>query len=208
MSKSSPPSAAPAGFLHELLDMKRAGEGGVEQIAREAARIDLDPQHYLKQTRTGQAKPLLITDYVSMTVQNAGEEMRFSWFRGATLKLAGTAKPKLSSVSPAMWISANARMMAVLVDRETWTSAASMTTWPTRRNWGSLRPATPGLLFFCTTKSTGVGRRRRTSAGMRTPTPINRPIEGVNETRPNTSKTTHRYRPTTGSWRQRKMSPE
>ena len=120
----------------QMLRMKSAGESDVEQITHATASMDLDPQYYLKQTPTGEPKPLLITGYMSVTVQDTGEEIQLG--QGVTLKLAGTAKPKLSSVSPALWISANTRMMAELVDRETWTSAASRTTWPTQKKWGEL----------------------------------------------------------------------
>ena len=126
VNKSLPLRAAPAGFLHKLFDMRSAGEGGVEQITHATARMDLDLQHYLKQTPTGEAKLVLTMDYVSVTVQDAGEEIQLG--QGATLKLAGTAKPKLSSVSPAMWISANARIWQCWLTGETWTSAASRNT--------------------------------------------------------------------------------
>ena len=41
VNKPSPSSAAPAGFLHELLDMTSACEGGVERITLATARLDL-----------------------------------------------------------------------------------------------------------------------------------------------------------------------
>ena len=84
-------------------------------ITRGTARLDLDPQFYLNPAPTDEAKPLIITDVVSVTSQDAGDEIQLG--QGATLNLAGTAKPKLSSVSPAMWTAANARIMATLVDR-------------------------------------------------------------------------------------------
>ena len=49
---------------------------------------------------------------------------------------------------------------------ETCILAISRTTWPIRWKWGSLHPATPGLLFCCMTRSTGVGRQQRASAGV------------------------------------------
>ena len=84
-------------------------------ITRGTARLDLDPQSYLNPAPTGEAKPLVITDVVSVMSPEAGDEIQLG--QRATLKLAGTVKPKLSSVSPAMWIAANARIMATLVDR-------------------------------------------------------------------------------------------
>ena len=116
VTRPSPQSAAPTGFLHELLDIKGADGSKVDHIIRGMAKLDLDPWFYLNPTPTGEAKPLVITDYVSVTSQDAGDEIQLG--QGAMLKLAGTAKPKLSSVFPAMWISANARIMATSVDRE------------------------------------------------------------------------------------------
>ena len=116
VTRPSPQSAAPTGFLHELLDMKSADGGGMDHITHGMARLYLDPRFYLNPTPTGEAKPLVITDYVSVSSQDAGDEIQLG--QGAMLKLAGTAKPKLSSVSPAMWISASARIMAMSADRE------------------------------------------------------------------------------------------
>ena len=58
-------------------------------------------------------KPHLITDFVSDTVTDTEE---ISLGPGATLKLTSGTKPKLHAVSPAMWIAANARIMAALYD--------------------------------------------------------------------------------------------
>ena len=48
----------------------------------------------------------------------------------------------------------------------TWIWPTSKTTWPTWRKWGSLHPATPGLLCCCTTRSTDVGMWQHISAGV------------------------------------------
>ena len=60
------------------------------------ARLYLDPRFYLNPTLTGEAKPLVITDYVSVTSQDVGDEIQLG--QGVTLKLAGPAKPKLIRV--------------------------------------------------------------------------------------------------------------
>ena len=73
-------------------------------------------QFYLNPPLTGETNPLVITDFVYVTSQDADDKTQLG--QGAMLKLAGTAKPKLSSMSPAMWISANVRIMATLVNRE------------------------------------------------------------------------------------------
>ena len=106
------------------------GRLALSWITRGTARLDLDPQFYLNPAPTGEAKPLVITDVVSVMSPDAGDEIQLG--QRATLKLAGTVKPKLSSVSPAMWIAANARIMATLVDRETSIWPTSKTTWPTQ----------------------------------------------------------------------------
>ena len=80
--------------------------------ARATARVDLDPQFYLHKA-SGEAKPHLITDFVSDTVTDTEE---ISLGPGATLKLTSGTKPKLHAMSPAMWISANAHIMAALYD--------------------------------------------------------------------------------------------
>ena len=105
----SPPSA----LLHELLD-KSGGNREVDATMPQAmAELHIDPQQYLSVTPTGENKPRLITDYVCGAVVDQSDEISLG--QGATLKLA-TSKPKLSSVSPAMWIAANARVMAAMVD--------------------------------------------------------------------------------------------
>ena len=53
----------------------------------------------------------MITYFVSDTVTDTEE---ISLGPGATLKLTSGTKPKLHAVSPAMWIAANARIMAAL----------------------------------------------------------------------------------------------
>ena len=93
--------------------MKGSDGGDVDQITRGMARLDLDPQYYLNLTLTGVAKLPVIMDFVTVSV--TAQEIQLG--QRATLKLAGTAKLTLSSVSPAMWISANARIMAPLVDK-------------------------------------------------------------------------------------------
>ena len=82
--------------------------------ARATARVDLDPQFYLYKASDETAKPHLITDFVSDTVTDT-EEISLGP-GGATLKLTSGTKPKLHAVSPAMWIAANARIMAALYD--------------------------------------------------------------------------------------------
>ncbi len=103
------PSRRPSVLLHDLLT---TSADGVDIGARATARVDLDPQFYLHKA-SGEAKPHLITDFVSDTVTDTEE---ISLGPGATLKLTSGTKPKLHAVSPAMWIAANARIMAALYD--------------------------------------------------------------------------------------------
>ena len=103
------PSRRPSVLLH---DMPTTNADGVDIGARATARVDLDPQYYLHKA-SGEAKPHLITDFVSDTVTDTEE---ISLGPGATLKLTSGTKPKLHAVSPAMWIVANARIMAALYD--------------------------------------------------------------------------------------------
>ena len=81
---------------------------------RATARIDLDPRFYLHKA-SGEAKPHLITDFVSDTVTDTEE---ISLGPGATLKLTSGTKPKLHAVSPGMWIAANARIIEALYDSD------------------------------------------------------------------------------------------
>ena len=104
------PSRRPSVLLvHDLLT---TNADGVDIGARATARVDLDPQFYLHKA-SGEAKPHLITYFVSDTVTDTEE---ISLGPGATLKLTSGTKPKLHAVSPAMWIAANARIMAALYD--------------------------------------------------------------------------------------------
>ena len=103
------PSRSPSVFLHDLLTTNAAG---VDIGARATARVDLDPQFYLHKA-SGEAKPHLITYFVSDTVTDTEE---ISLGPGATLKLTIGTKPKLHAVSTAIWIAANARIMAALYD--------------------------------------------------------------------------------------------
>ena len=105
------PSRSPSVLLHDLLT---TDADGVDIGARATARIYLDPQFYLHKS-SGEAKPHLITDFVSDTVADTEE---ISLGPGATLKLTSGTKPKLHAVSPAMWIAANARIMAALYDSD------------------------------------------------------------------------------------------
>ena len=81
---------------------------------KSTARVDLDPQFYLHKA-SGEAKPYLITDFVSDTVTDTE---KISLGPGATLTLTSGTKPKLHAVSPAMWIAANARIVAALYDSD------------------------------------------------------------------------------------------
>ena len=103
------PSRRPSVLLHDLLT---TNADGVDIGARATARVDRDPQFYLHKA-SGEAKPHLITDFVSDTVTDTEE---ISLGPGATLKLTSGTKPKLHAVSPAMWIAANACIMAALYD--------------------------------------------------------------------------------------------
>ena len=116
MAGHSPPKTAtpalsrrPSVLLHDLLT---TNADRVDIGARATARVDLDPQFYLHKA-SGEAKPHLITDFVSDTVTDTEE---ISLGPGATLKLTSGTTPKLHAVSPAMWIAANARIMAALYD--------------------------------------------------------------------------------------------
>ena len=93
------PSRRPSVLLHDLLT---TNADGVDIGARATARVDLDLQFYLHKA-SDEAKPHLITDFVSDTVTDTEE---ISLGPGATLKLTSGTKPKLHAVSPAMWIMA------------------------------------------------------------------------------------------------------
>ena len=105
------PSRRPSVLLHDLLTTN-ADE--VDISARATARVDLDPQFYLHKA-SGEAKPHLIIDFVSDTVTGTED---ISLGLGATLTLTSGTKPKLHAVSTAMWIAANARIMAALYDSD------------------------------------------------------------------------------------------
>lgn len=102
-------------LLHELLQPQGPSVVATTPVTDTMARLDLNPQYYLQRPRAGENKPLLITDYISHAAQEC-EEIELA--NGATLRLtSGTSKPKLSSVSPAQWIAANARILAELMGR-------------------------------------------------------------------------------------------
>ena len=94
-------------LLHDLLT---TNADGVDIGAGATARVDLNPQFYLHKA-SGEAKPHLITDFVSDTVADTEE---ISLGPGTTLKRTSGTKPKLHAVSPAMWIAANVRIMTAL----------------------------------------------------------------------------------------------
>ena len=98
-------------LLHDLL---KTNAEGVDIGARATARVDLDPRFYLHKA-SGEAKPQLITEFVSDTVADTEE---ISMGPGATLILTSGTKPKLHAVSPTMWIAANARITAALYDSD------------------------------------------------------------------------------------------
>ena len=62
--------------LQELLDMKGVDGGDVDYITWGTARLDLNPQFYLNPAPTDEAKPLVITDFVSVTSQDTGDEIQ------------------------------------------------------------------------------------------------------------------------------------
>ena len=76
----TPKTATPAPSLHNLLT---TNADGVDIGARATARVDLDHQFYLHKA-SGEAKPHLITDFVSDAVTDTEE---ISLGPGATLKL-------------------------------------------------------------------------------------------------------------------------
>ena len=106
------PSRRPSVLLHDPLLATNAD--GVDIGAGATARVDPDPRFYLHKA-SGEAKPHLITDFVWDTVTDTEN---ISLGPGATLKLTSGTKPKLYAVSPAMWIAANARIMAALYDSD------------------------------------------------------------------------------------------
>lgn len=71
-----------------------------------------DPAIYLTKGETGSV--LKITDYVSCAGSELESEIQLGG--GLSLKLP-SQKPKLDSVSPAMWMAANGRIMAELLQR-------------------------------------------------------------------------------------------
>lgn len=81
-------------------------------ITNDFARLDLDPQVYLRDSKKGE-KPLLIPDFVPQGWGGDSEE-EIDIGGGAKLKLPVGKKPKLLDISPSQWISANARIMAKL----------------------------------------------------------------------------------------------
>ena len=84
---------------------------------------------------------------------------------GATLKLTIGTKPKLHAVSPAMWIAANARIMAALYDSDDLDHGAAKDYMAYTVNW---HRDTPGLRFWRMTKSTDADRQQPGSDGDRT----------------------------------------
>ena len=100
-------------LLHDLLT---TNADGVDIGARATARVDLDPQFYLHEA-SGEAKPHLITDFVSDTVTDTEEISSLGPGATLTLVTSGT-KPKLHAVFPAMWIAASACIMAALYDSD------------------------------------------------------------------------------------------
>ena len=97
-------------LLHDLI--AKPGSGTADSSKQ---RLDLDPQVYLRGSGEG-AKPLNILDYVPMSVRDIGAPEEVDLGGGATLRLPTRTKPKLQAVSPAMWLAANARIMAALID--------------------------------------------------------------------------------------------
>ena len=67
------PSRHPSVLLHDLLT---TNADGVDIGARATARVDLDPQFYLHKA-SGEAKPHLVTDFVSDTVTDTEEIFRW-----------------------------------------------------------------------------------------------------------------------------------
>lgn len=100
--------------LDDLLGQGAAqdGSGAATRGGGLAARADLDPSFYLANNKGGSAA-LKVTDFISA----AGfEPEEVDLGGGISLKLAGQ-KPKLEKVSPAMWMAANGRIMAELIER-------------------------------------------------------------------------------------------
>ena len=154
-------SRRPSVLLHDLLT---TNADGVNIGARATARVDLDPQFYLHKA-SGEAKPHLITDFVSDTVADTED---ISLGPGATMKLTSGTKPKLhacprrcgSLPMPASW-----QPSTTLT---TWTTAPPKTTWPTRLRSVNWHRDTPGLRFWRMTKSADADRQQPGSDGGRT----------------------------------------
>ena len=106
----------PAGeLLQELLGRQpTSASGGVASLTDSMGRLDLDPQIYLKQGERG-TKPLLIPDFVPHVISDCKpEEIELGGWATLRLPSQSTPRPKLDSISPYLWIVANARIMATL----------------------------------------------------------------------------------------------
>ena len=76
-------------------------------------RVDFDPSFYLSTHTAKGESALRIVDFVSGAGQET-EEIELGG--GLCIKLPGSNKPKLDKVSPAMWMAANGRIFAQLIN--------------------------------------------------------------------------------------------
>ena len=81
-----------------------------ESTVQQGGRVDLDPTTFLHTKRPGESG-LQIIDFISFS-DTPDQSIELS--EGVSIRLPG-AKPKLDSVTPFQWLSANCRIMATLI---------------------------------------------------------------------------------------------
>jgi len=100
-------------LAQSLRQLPSANSHGDETAAAATLRADLDPSVFLHTNRTGE-HALKIIDFISLSDPGEREEHRLA--DGVSILLPRN-KPRLDSVTPAQWISANSRIMATLLDK-------------------------------------------------------------------------------------------
>lgn len=100
---------SPSMLMHDLLGTPSVLQDTEHKVSE---RVDLDPQVYLSTKRPQGEKAHIIVDFLPAT-ENVEE---VALIPGTSLYLKTGTKTKLREVSPAQWMSANARIMARLLD--------------------------------------------------------------------------------------------